>query len=155
MDITVALGGGGSRGTAHIGVLRAMEKSGFNIRAIAGTSIGSIIGAFYVIGRTPDEIEAIFSAIDQSKLYGWPLSGGPGLLSLRRIHEFLKTNFGQSNFEDLKLPFAAVSVDLNSNREIILDKGCVVNAILASITIPGLFPPKEMDEMFLPLINPN
>jgi predicted acylesterase/phospholipase RssA len=72
MDITVALGGGGARGAAHIGVLRVLERSGFRIRAIAGTSIGSLVAALYASGRSPAQIEEIFSAVDQSKLSQGP-----------------------------------------------------------------------------------
>ncbi len=143
MDITLALGGGGSRGAAHIGVLRVLERAGYRIRAVAGTSIGSIVGALYASGRTPDQIQEIFASVDQSKLYGWPLSDGPGLLGVRGITEVLKTYLGESTFADLKLPCAAVAVDLKSNREIILQEGSVVDAILGSIAVPGLFPPKD------------
>jgi NTE family protein len=149
MDITLALGGGGVRGVAHIGVLRVLERSGFRVRAVAGTSIGSIIGALYSSGKTPDQIEEILTKIDQVRLYGWPLSDGPGLLGLRGISEFLKAQLGESIFDDLKIPFAAVAVDLNSNREIILREGNVVDAILGSIAVPGLFPPKEIDQYLL------
>ena len=145
MEVVVALGSGGTRGTAHIGVLRALEKSGFVIRAVAGTSIGSIVGALYASGRSPDEIEEIFSTVDQTKLYGWPLSDGPGILGVRGIYDLLKDNLGALNFQDLKIPFAAVAVDLNSNREIILEKGRIVDAVLGSCAVPGLFPPREFD----------
>lgn len=149
MDITLALGGGGVRGIAHVGVLRVLEREGFHIRAIAGTSIGSIISVLYAYGNTPDQIEDFLSNVDQSRLYGWPLSDGPGLLGVRGISDFLKTQLGKSTFENLKLPCAAVAVDLNSNREIILRRGKVVDAILGSIAIPGLFPPREIDEYLL------
>ncbi len=149
MDITLALGGGGVRGIAHVGVLRVLEREGFHIRAIAGTSIGSIISVLYAYGNTPDQIEDFLSNVDQSRLYGWPLSDGPGLLGVRGISDFLKTQLGESTFENLKLPCAAVAVDLNSNREIILRRGKVVDAILGSIAIPGLFPPREIDEYLL------
>jgi NTE family protein len=146
MDISLALGGGGSRGASHIGVLRVLERAGYRIRAVAGTSIGSIIGALYASGRTPDQIEEIFASVDQSKLYGWPLSDGPGLLGVRGITEVLKTYLGDSTFDELQLPCAAVAVDLKSNREIILQEGSVVDAILGSIAVPGLFPPKDHGE---------
>jgi NTE family protein len=146
MDITLALGGGGTRGAAHIGVLRVLERSGFHIRAVAGTSIGAMVGIFYASGRTPDQIEEIFSKVDQSKLYGWPLSEGPGLLGVRGIQDFLHAYLGELTFDELKLPCAAVAVDLNSNREIILKKGRVIDSILGSIAVPGLFPPRELDE---------
>jgi NTE family protein len=145
MEITIALGGGGSRGAAHIGVLRALESSGFHIRGVAGTSIGSIIGIMYAFGFTPDQIEEIFSSVDQSKLYGWPLSEGPGFLGVSRIRDFLNLHLNDVTFNDLKIPCAAIAVDLKSHREIILRHGNVIDAILGSIAVPGLFPPKELD----------
>ena len=145
MEVTVALGGGGTRGTAHIGVLRALEEAGFIIRAVAGTSIGSIVGILYASGHSPKEIEDIFLAVDQTKLYGWPLSEGPGLLGIRGIQDFLNHELSNLTFQDLKIPTAVVAVDLNSNREIFLEKGSVVDAILGSIAVPGLFPPREID----------
>jgi NTE family protein len=144
MDITLALGGGGTRGASHIGVLRVLEREGFRVRALAGTSIGSLVAALYASGKNPVQIEELFASVDQSKLYGWPLSDGPGLLGMRGIVEFLKTHLGDTTFDDLALPCAIVAVDLNSNREIILQKGCVADAILGSIAVPGLFPPKEL-----------
>lgn len=146
MDITLALGGGGSRGVAHVGVLRVLERHGFRVRALAGTSIGAIVGAFYAFGYHLDEIESIFASVDLTRLlYGWPLVDGPGLLGVRGIADFLRTHLGNRNFEDLLLPCAAVAVDLDSRREIILQKGRVVDAILGSIAIPGIFPPKDYE----------
>ena len=100
MEVTVALGGGGTRGTAHIGVLRALEEAGFIIRAVAGTSIGSIVGILYASGHSPKEIEDIFLAVDQTKLYGWPLSEGPGLLGIRGIQDFLNHDSSTLSLED-------------------------------------------------------
>jgi NTE family protein len=74
MEITLALGGGGARGIAHLGVLRVLEREGFRIRAVAGTSIGSLVGALYASGKTAGELEALFTAVDQTRLFGWPLS---------------------------------------------------------------------------------
>jgi len=146
MDITLAMGGGGARGAAHIGVLKVFEQNGVHVRAIAGTSIGSIVGALYASGRSPDQLLEIFTNVDQSKLYGWPLSDGPGLLGVRGIADTLRSYLGDMTFGDLSIPFSAVAVDINSNREIILDEGNVVDAILGSIAVPGLFPPKELGD---------
>lgn len=143
-EFSLALGGGGTRGAAHIGVLRVLARHPYAIRAIAGTSIGSIIGAFYASGYEPEEIEKIFATLDQSKLFGWPLSEGAGLLGIRGLADFLRTHFGERTFEHLRLPFAAVAVDLNSNCEVFLTKGRLLDALLASSAIPGLFPPREM-----------
>lgn len=149
MDITLALGGGGARGMAHLGVLRVLEREGFRIRAVAGTSIGSLVGGLYALGKTAAELEALFTEVDQSRLFGWPLSEGPGLLGLRGVADFLRTHLGEKTFDDLPLPCAAVAVDLTSNREIILQEGSVVDAILGSIAIPGLFPPREYNQYLL------
>ncbi|MDX9991779.1 MAG: patatin-like phospholipase family protein [Anaerolineales bacterium] len=150
MDITLALGGGGARGAAHLGVLRVLEQHGFRIRAVAGTSVGSIIGAFYAFGYPPAEIESIFASVDFSRLlYTWPLVDGPSLLGVRGMTDFLRTHLGNRDFDDLRLPCAAVAVDLNSGREIILQEGRVVEAILGSIAIPGVFPPQEYNEYLL------
>jgi len=145
MDITLALGGGGMRGAAHIGVLRVLEREGFRIRALAGTSIGAIVGAFYAFGYTPDEIEHVAVQVDQSKLYGWPFSDGAGLLGVRGISHLLKTHLGESTFDDLKILCAVAAVDLNSNREIILKEGRLIDALLGSMAIPGLFPFRVLD----------
>jgi NTE family protein len=149
MDITLALGGGGARGVAHIGVLRVLEREGFRVRAVAGTSIGSLVGALYALGKNAVELEALFTEVDQSRLFGWPLTEGPGLLGLRGVADFLRTQLGEKTFHDLPLPCAAVAVDLTSNREIILREGSVLDAILGSIAVPGLFPPKEYDQYLL------
>jgi NTE family protein len=149
MDITLALGSGGMRGVAHIGVLRVLEREGFHIRAVAGTSMGAIIAAFYAYGFPPDEIEHIVAAVDQSHLYGWPFSEGPGLLGVHKIAELLRSHLGDSTFDNLSLPCAAIAVDLKSNREIVLQEGRVVEAVLGSMSIPGLFPPREVGQYSL------
>lgn len=149
MDITLALGGGGARGAAHLGVLRVLEQEGFRIRAVAGTSIGSIVGALYARLQNADEVTRVMQSVDQSKLYGWPLVDGPGLLGVRGVHDFLRQQFGEETFDTLPVPCAAVAVDLNSNRQIVLQQGRIVDAIMGSIAVPGLFPPKRYHEYTL------
>jgi NTE family protein len=146
MDITLALSGGGMRGAAHVGVLRVLDREGFRVHALAGTSIGAIVGVLYAFGYTPNEIEHIARDIDQSKLYGWPFSDGAGLLGVRGVAHLLKVHLGESTFDDLKVPCAVAAVDLNSNREIILNEGRLVDALLASMAIPGLFPFRVLDK---------
>ncbi len=149
MEISVALGGGGVRGAAHIGVLRVLVREGFIIRAVSGTSIGSLIGALYAKGLSPDEIEDLVESVDPLKLYGWPLSDGPGLLGIRGIADWLAQNLGSLTFDDLKIPLAVAAVDLASRREIILCEGLVREAILGSIAVPGIFPPRRLHEYTL------
>jgi NTE family protein len=143
MDISLALGGGGSRGYAHIGVLRCLEREGFRIRAVAGTSSGGIIAVAYAAGFTPDEIEAAFSKVDQSKLFARSSEEGPGILGLSGAAKFFDEFFGERTFADLRIPCAVVAVDLKEGREVILSHGRVVDAILATVAVPGVFPPKR------------
>jgi NTE family protein len=146
MDIALALGGGGSRGYAHIGVIRRLEQKGYNVRAVAGTSAGAIIGCMYAAGYTPDEMEARFANLDQSKLFGRASGEGPSVLGFSGATKLLEEILGDRTFESLKIPCAVVAVDIMSAQEVILSKGCVVDAILASSAVPAIFPPQIIGE---------
>jgi NTE family protein len=141
IEINLALGGGGTRGAAHIGVLRVLEREGCRIRGLSGTSIGSIIASLYAAGYTPDQIEQRVASIDFTRLYGRLLSDGPGLLGVSGIQRWLEEQLGSRTFESLHIPCAVVAVDLLSKQQITFTKGSVVDAILGSIAVPGIFPP--------------
>ncbi len=145
-DIAVALGGGGARGSAHIGILKILEKNGYRISAVAGTSIGGLIAAIYAAGYTPDEIEKIFSEIDQNKIYELGLRSKPALLGLGKIAEWLEELLGDKTFEETKIPCALTAADLHSNGEVVLRTGTLKNAVLATIAVPGIFPPYRMED---------
>ena len=149
MDITLALGGGGSRGNAHIGVIRRLEREGFRIRGIAGSSFGGLVAVYYALGYSPDQIEDMFSLVDQSVLYGRAPGEGPGLLGLAGVTNLLEGSLSNRTFNDLKLPCALTAVDLKSGNEVIFSKGPLVDAILASIAIPGIFPPRRIGDQEL------
>ncbi|MDO8754582.1 MAG: patatin-like phospholipase family protein, partial [Anaerolineales bacterium] len=89
MQITLALGGGGAKGNAHIGVLRRLENEGYRIRSIAGTSFGGLVGIFYALGISPSKLMDIFEAVDQSRLYGRSAEDGPSLLGLSGVRKWL------------------------------------------------------------------
>jgi len=144
--IAIALGGGGAKGSAHIGVLRTLEKTGYEIAALAGTSIGGLVGAIYAAGYSPDEIEKIFTEVDQSKLYELGLRSKPALLGLNKIGEWLDEIFDGKTFEETRIPCALTASDLNCNCEVTLRTGSLKNAILATIAIPGIFPPFQDDD---------
>ena len=143
MNISVALGGGGARGYAHIGVLRQLETEGFHIRAVSGASAGGIVAVAYAAGLSPDEMETIFVKLDQSKLFARSSNEGPGLLGLSGAARFFEELFGDRTFSDLQIPCAVVAVDLKECQEVVLNKGRVVDAILATIAVPGVFPPRQ------------
>ncbi len=145
MDISVALGGGGAKGNSHIGVLRQLEKKGFRVKAIAGTSYGGLVAAFYAMGCSPDEIEELFAAADQTRFYGHAPNDGPSLMGLAGVARLLEEQFGDMTFADLKLPCVMTAVDLKSGQEVFLSKGRVVDAILATIALPGIFPVRHID----------
>jgi len=149
MNLTLALGGGGSKGNSHIGVIRRFEKEGYKIDAVAGTSFGGIVSVFYALGYTPDEIEELFARLDQKRLYGHIDSEGPSLLGLGGATKWLKNTIGDRTFADLKIPCILTAADLRYGGEVLLSEGSLVDALLATIAIPGIFPAKHMGELEL------
>jgi NTE family protein len=145
MDITLALGGGGVKGNAHIGVLRVLERSGVHIRALAGTSAGGLWGALYAAGYHPDDIEDIFRSVDPDTIYNRRPGEGPSWLGLAGIYEMLLEKFGDKTIEELSMPFAVTSVDIDRAEQVVLKKGRVMDAVLATIAVPGVFPPVIRD----------
>jgi len=149
MNVTLALGGGGSRGNSHIGVIRRLEKEGFKIKAVAGTSFGGIVAVFYALGCTPDEIEETFKALNQTQLYGHAPDDGPSLLGLAGVKRWLQETLGDKTFKDLKIPCIVTATDLNSGREVLISTGSLVEAVLSTITLPGIFPARHIEGMEL------
>lgn len=149
MNITLALGGGGAKGNSHIGAIRRIEKEGYKIEAVAGTSFGGIVSVFYALGYSPDEIEEMFAALDQRRLYGHGANEGPSLLGLGGATKWLKNTIGERTFKDLKIPCILTAADLRCGCEILLSEGSLVDALLATIAIPGIFPAKRMGDLEL------
>jgi NTE family protein len=149
MDITLALGGGGVRGAAHIGVLKGLEKAGYHIRGLAGTSAGGIAGALYTAGYSPEELLAEFAQLDQTNLYTRRPGDGPSLLGVAGINRLLDRLLGERTFGDLQIPLALTALDLKSKKEVVLNEGRVVDAVLATMSMPGIFPPREYGEYLL------
>ncbi|MBP6178552.1 MAG: patatin-like phospholipase family protein [Anaerolineales bacterium] len=145
MEITLALGGGGAKGNSHIGVLRRLEKEGFKIRSVAGTSFGGLVAILYAYGRTPNEIEEIFSSVDQATLYGRDSKDGPSLLGLSGVRKLLDSLLGEKTFTDLKIPCAVTAVDTKTGSEVVISEGLLRDAVLATIALPGIFPPQTLN----------
>ena len=149
MDITLALGGGGSRGYAHIGVIRRLEQEGFRIKAIAGTSFGGIVGVLYAAGYRPNDLEEMFCALDQKRLYGHAPEDGPSLIGLAGVRQQLINILGDRTFDSLRMPFAVTATDLKSGSEVVLTSGLLLDAILATIAMPGIFPARHIGDFEL------
>lgn len=140
--ISLVLGSGGARGLAHIGVIRVLEQAGVKIQAIAGSSMGALVGGIHAAGKLDDYEDWVceLAQSDVLSLVDWTFSGG-GLIKGRKITGKLEELVGDTNIEDLEMDFTAVAVDIDQGREVWLDRGSLFDAIRASIAIPGLFTP--------------
>jgi len=139
--VSLALGGGAAKGLAHVGVLRGLEEDGIEVAAVAGTSMGSIVGALLSRGMAAREMEAFFSAVDWSRL-GRIMVRSPGGAA---FSDLLRETIGEVSIEELELPFAAVCCDLDDGEEVVLGTGDLADAVRASSAIPGILPPLVVD----------
>ena len=143
LKIGLALGSGAARGLTHIGVLKAIEENGIKIDYISGSSIGALIGGAYAIGMSVEEIENIALQTNwklMAKIFS-PTISLSSLVNTNYLSEFLSTWFGNKTFDDLKIPFSAVTSDIQTGEMVVLEKGDLLSAIRASISIPILFSP--------------
>ncbi|MHA1528664.1 MAG: patatin-like phospholipase family protein, partial [Alphaproteobacteria bacterium] len=140
--VGLALGGGAALGWAHIGVLQVLEEAGLKPGVVAGTSIGSIVGAAYALGKM-DKIEEVALGVSwfEMALHADFEMFSTGLLGGDRIMATLRRYFGDVAIEDLDVPYAAVAADLANNEKVVFRSGPVVDAVRASISIPGIFRP--------------
>jgi NTE family protein len=148
-DVALALGGGGVKGIVHVGVIRRLQQLGITIKAIAGTSVGGIVGAVAAKGFSPDEIEEHILQMDQKDLFRFSFSSSPSVLDFSGVANVLVDMLGDSSFEDLEIPFACTAVDLKTDHEVIISSGKLIDAVLGTIAIPGIFPPKELGSALL------
>ncbi len=145
-SVALSLGAGGARGLAHIGAIEAIEAAGYRISAIAGSSMGALIGGIHAAGKLDvyrDWVCAL-QKMDVLKLVDWTLSGA-GLIKGERISDVLRDLIGEVNIEELSMPFTAVATDLDRQREVWLMHGPLFDAIRASIAIPTIFRPHSMN----------
>ncbi|CAN8142430.1 NTE family protein [uncultured Thiomicrorhabdus sp.] len=150
-NIHLILGSGGARGLAHIGVIRHLENQGFTITQITGCSMGALIGGIYAAGKL-NEYEKWVQSInrfDVLRFLDLSLSGKNGLVKGDKIMEQLRKWIGEVSIEELEIPFAAVSTDILSQKEIWIEQGDLVDAIRASISVPGIFTPLVKNDMVL------
>ncbi len=144
MRIGVALSGGGARGFAHLGVIKALEEFGLVIAEVSGTSAGSIAGAFYCYGYKPDEIvEMILSAGFYRALR--PAWSWTGLLNMEGFRAVMLKYLPENSFERLKTPLTIAATDLLNGRITYFESGELIPRIIASSSIPALFNPVILD----------
>lgn len=153
----IALGGGGARGFAHIGVLKILEGEGIQAQLMAGTSMGAVIAALYASGMSAKEIEDIalgmsnFNNIgNMVKLLDGNLTRLRNVISNTAIQEYLAEMFGgKKDFADLKIPLALAAVDVLHARDVALQEGDLIEAISASMALPGIIAPLQKGDSLL------
>ncbi len=140
--IGLALGGGAAKGIAHIGVIRAFEKSQVKIDGVSGTSIGALIASYVAFGKTSEELEKIAPELNFKKVFSLGFNK-LGLLSTDNIKEMLERDLGKVHIEDSQIPLAITATDIESGEQIVLRHGPLVDAVCASVSVPGIFAPIE------------
>lgn len=156
--IGLALGSGSARGLAHVGVIRAIEDAGIQIDCIAGTSMGALVGAVHAAGKM-NELENSFLSFDWKKTASFfdvvlPRSG---LLDGAKVSELVRSHIHADDIEALSIAFAAVASDLVSGEEVVIRTGDIIEAVRASISVPGIFTPVRRNGQILVdggLVNP-
>ncbi|MGW5521037.1 patatin-like phospholipase family protein [Gordonia sp. NPDC003950] len=145
--VALALGSGGARGYAHIGVIAELEARGFSLVSIAGSSIGALVGGLYCGGGLDAYEEWItdLGQLDVMRLLDVSLSKPGGVIKAERIIARVGDILGDAVIEDLAIPFTAVATDLISGRSVWFQRGKLVDAIRASIAIPGVITPYQHD----------
>ncbi len=148
--VGLALGSGSARGWAHIGVIKALTEAGVHVDYIAGTSIGAVVGAVYASGKI-ETLEKVVLQFDWKQIVSFfdvvfPKSG---LIDGNKVADFVRAHVAPGNIEDLALPFRAVSTDVETGNEIVIQEGDVIEAVRASISIPGIFTPVRKNGMIL------
>jgi len=141
-NIALVLSSGGARGMAHIGIIEELEKQGYKITSVAGTSMGALVGGIYAAGQLPVlkkwlcslDKKGVFDLIDFN-------FNSKGLIKGHRIMRKLRKIIPDQNIEDLKIPFCAVATDIVNGKEIVFNEGNLFDAIRASISIPTVFVP--------------
>jgi len=144
MDKTVALvlSSGGSRGLAHIGVINELTEQGFHISSVSGSSIGSVIGGLYAMGKLQEYTEWV-RTLNKKDVWGFMDFSitTHGLLKGERVFDKMKTFIPDMNIEDMPIPLAVVATDILNEKEVVFTKGSFYKAIRASIAIPAIFTP--------------
>ena len=141
--VGLALGSGGARGAAHTGVLKVLDREGIEISAVAGSSIGSLIGAALAVGIPVDEIEREWLATDVGRVFRsfLPTIHPAGLSSGSQLRKLLADLLGDRQIEDLAIPYAAVACDIDTGEPCVIREGSLLDAVRASTAIPGIFLP--------------
>ena len=158
LGIGLTLGGGLARGFAHIGVLRTLNRNGIFPTLITGTSIGTVVGACYLADKL-DEFEEWALSLNRYKIFSYLdfRVRSAGLIGGQKLRSLLEEHFKDMAFADLPHPLICIATDLATGHEVWLRKGNLLDAMIASFSLPGVFPPVKYEDRFLvdgALVNP-
>lgn len=146
--IGLALGGGAVRGFAHIGVLQVLEGANIPIDMVSGTSVGSVIGAFYCAGVPLSMVEELAVDINWWN-FGRPTLSRDGIISFAPLERWIVSQLGPLHFEDLATPLAVTATDMLTGETVVFDKGPLAPAVRASCSVPGLVTPTHHEGRIL------
>ena len=148
-DVALVLASGGAKGFAHVGVIRVLEKYGFNIHSVAGASMGSLIGGMYATGELDNFIDFMDSVDLREMLKFVDINLGlGGMIKGEKVITKLKELIPDRDIEELNIPYCAIATDIKTGNEKVFTKGKLYDAIRASISIPAVFTPHEVDGHF-------
>jgi NTE family protein len=147
LKVGLALGGGGLKGYAHLGVLRVFERVGVPVDFLSGTSIGGVVASLYALDHGPEAIADILDAAAETLVR--PALSTRSLLSDDRLRRYLRSHGEHTRFEDLRLPLALVAADIVTGHEVVFQEGLVWPASMATVAIPGLFPAQSIGPYWL------
>jgi len=149
-SISLVLGSGGARGYAHIGVIEELEKHGYEINSISGSSMGALIGALQARGKLQEYKDWILGLdlLDVAKLVDFSFSG-VGIIQGDKVFSVIEEMIGEVLIEDLDISYTAVATDIIKQKEVWLQKGNLVDAVRASIAIPSIFTPKNIGGRYM------
>lgn len=147
MKIGLTLSGGGARGIAHIGMLKAMEEKGIAVDMISGVSSGAIVGALYAKGYSPDDMLKIVLEFKAFRFFK-PAISSKGLLKMNKISALLKEYFPEDNFSHLKTPFTLAATDMERGKTAYFAEGDLIMPLLASNCLPLIFEPVKINGIF-------
>lgn len=142
--IALVLGGGGARGLAHVGVLKVLEKNGIKADVVAGCSMGAIIGYFYAAGRGAKEIEDFILQTRISEFFDFSI-GQLGIRRTDKMKEVFEKFSGVKYFKNLEIPLYINATSISDGKEKVFSKGKIFSAVRASLSIPGVFEPCEIE----------
>jgi len=147
LKVGIVLSGGGARGISHLGMLKVFNENGIKPEIISGSSAGSIIGAFYAYGYSPDEILDI---VKKTKLFKVlrPAFNRKGLLTLEKTYAFFKSFLPTDSFESLKIPLIISATNLTNGKPNYFSEGSLIRSVMASSAIPVIFSPVEIEGKF-------